>query len=206
MAIFVVSKTQFHVDENGVPGQIFFVFWDAYGSMDSVTGWIRKRGTSIPADYLPAQVPYNTVTEAMISDWLADLEDMADIDAQIAVEIDKIAHPIDGAGLPWQQAYPLWTTDVDYLAGGVVIYMNGGYECIQGHTSQMSWAPPETPALWKVYVPEDQGPQPWVQPVGSHDAYRLDAQVTHNGNLWTSLHDSNVWEPPTQWQDEGPYP
>lgn len=57
---------------------------------------------------------------------------------------------------------------------------------------------------WAEEVPEGQVPA-WVQPTGAHDAYAAGAQVHHNGNLWTSLVDANVWEPPSQWSDEGPY-
>jgi hypothetical protein len=57
---------------------------------------------------------------------------------------------------------------------------------------------------WAEEVPEGQVPA-WVQPTGAHDAYNEDDQVHHNGNLWTSLVDANVWEPPQQWADEGPY-
>lgn len=39
------------------------------------------------------------------------------------------------------------------------------------------------------------GPQPWVQPIGSHDAYALGALVTHGGDVWESTVDANVWEP-----------
>ena len=39
------------------------------------------------------------------------------------------------------------------------------------------------------------GPQPWVQPLGSEDAYALGDRVTHNGQTWESTHAANVWEP-----------
>jgi len=35
----------------------------------------------------------------------------------------------------------------------------------------------------------------WVQPTGAHDAYALGAIVAHNGQLWISTVDANVWEP-----------
>lgn len=64
---------------------------------------------------------------------------------------------------------------------------------------------------WTEFTPGGTEPPPepeieaWVQPTGAHDAYNTGDQVHHNGNLWTSLVDANVWEPPTQWSDEGPY-
>lgn len=36
---------------------------------------------------------------------------------------------------------------------------------------------------------------PWSQPTGAHDAYRLAAIVTHAGKEWENLTDYNVWEP-----------
>lgn len=35
----------------------------------------------------------------------------------------------------------------------------------------------------------------WVQPQGAHDAYPMDAAVTHNGKAWRSLVVANVWQP-----------
>lgn len=35
----------------------------------------------------------------------------------------------------------------------------------------------------------------WAQPEGAHDAYALDAVVTHGGKQWRSLIANNVWEP-----------
>ena len=44
--------------------------------------------------------------------------------------------------------------------------------------------------------------QPWVQPSGAHDAYRLGATVTLDGKTWRSLLPFNVWRPPTAWREE----
>lgn len=44
-------------------------------------------------------------------------------------------------------------------------------------------------------TPENDWPQ-WVQPTGGHDAYPLNAQVTHNGQRWINTGSPvNVWEP-----------
>lgn len=37
--------------------------------------------------------------------------------------------------------------------------------------------------------------EPWRQPSGVHDAYRLKAVVTHAGKRWVSLVPWNVWKP-----------
>lgn len=45
---------------------------------------------------------------------------------------------------------------------------------------------------------------PWVQPTGAHDAYPLDALVSHNGKTWRSTIAANVWEPGVSgWVEEG---
>ena len=45
----------------------------------------------------------------------------------------------------------LWDTWIEYVAGDVVAYPDVNaqqYKCLQGHTSQPGWEPPNTPALW----------------------------------------------------------
>jgi len=48
---------------------------------------------------------------------------------------------------------------------------------------------------WELEQPGVDEYQAWVQPTGAHDAYALGAIVTHNGQLWISTVESNVWEP-----------
>jgi hypothetical protein len=38
-------------------------------------------------------------------------------------------------------------------------------------------------------------PPDWVQPTGAQDAYQLGDRVTHNGQVWASTINANVWEP-----------
>ena len=50
----------------------------------------------------------------------------------------------------------VWQTGIDYVVGDVLAYpdVNGSqYECLQAHTSQEGWEPPNVPALWK---PKDE--------------------------------------------------
>jgi len=71
------------------------------------------------------------------------------------------------------------------------------YDVIQAHTTQISWIPPLTPALWNVSL--DQGGEElptWSQPSGAQDAYPMGAQVSHNGQCWENTGSpANVWEP-----------
>ena len=41
-----------------------------------------------------------------------------------------------------------WQPGVFYATNALVTYMGPTYKCIQGHTSQVGWEPPNTPALW----------------------------------------------------------
>ena len=47
----------------------------------------------------------------------------------------------------------VWQADVDYAVGDEVAYPDAGgsfFVCLQGHTSQVDWEPPNVPALWQL--------------------------------------------------------
>ncbi|SEM14260.1 fibronectin type III domain-containing protein [Nonomuraea pusilla] len=46
-------------------------------------------------------------------------------------------------------AYAAWAPWTAYTAGTRVTYNGVDYECLQSHTSQPGWEPPNVPALWK---------------------------------------------------------
>ena len=46
----------------------------------------------------------------------------------------------------------VWASAVEYAVGDIVAYPDAEsakYECLQAHTSQAGWQPPNVPALWK---------------------------------------------------------
>lgn len=43
-----------------------------------------------------------------------------------------------------------WQPDTDYATGGECTYEGSAYTCLQGHTSQIGWEPPNAPSLWKL--------------------------------------------------------
>ncbi len=47
------------------------------------------------------------------------------------------------------QTPPAWQPWTTYRAGDLVSYNGVVYQCIQGHTSQPGWEPPNVPALWQ---------------------------------------------------------
>jgi hypothetical protein len=207
MITYKIASTKFTVNPDGTQGRITFVIWNAEKKVGEVVGRINRRGTPIPPDYAPADAEYQTITEQDVIDWIVDLEDQASIEAQLDAVVSALETPTTGTGRPWQDSFPLWAVGVAVAVGYIAIYQGRGYEVVQAHTTQSQWAPPATPALWKLYVPPSEGPQPWVQPTGAQDAYEFGEQVTHVGRLWTSDISANVFEPGvSSWTDEGVFP
>ena len=88
-----------------------------------------------------------------------------------------------------------WAYPVAYTAGQLRQYGGSLYRCIQDHSSQAGWTPPEAPSLWGLtHDPAEEWPA-WSAPVGAHDAYSVGDTVSHQGKHWTSTQDGNVWEP-----------
>ena len=44
---------------------------------------------------------------------------------------------------------PAWAPNVAYAAGALASYNGIDYKCLQAHTSQVGWEPPNVPALWQ---------------------------------------------------------
>ena len=87
-----------------------------------------------------------------------------------------------------------WRSGLNLALGTIVIRNGHNYQVIQGHVSQPSWTPENTPALFKM-INEDYAQ--WVQPVGSHDAYMQGDKVLFEGRIYISEIDHNVWPPGT---------
>ena len=93
------------------------------------------------------------------------------------------------------ELFPKWQESRDYVTDDRVRYGDVLYKCLQAHTSQITWIPPDSPSLWvRVDNPAEEYPE-WIQPLGSTDAYPLNAKVTHNNKHWISQYDANIWEP-----------
>ena len=41
-----------------------------------------------------------------------------------------------------------WAPNTAYAVGDLVTYSGSTYKCLQAHTSQVGWEPPNVPALW----------------------------------------------------------
>ena len=92
--------------------------------------------------------------------------------------------------------YPAWNgNSVSYIIGSRVMYGGLLYKCLQAHTSQATWTPTDAPSLWtKVLIPTPGVIPEWEQP-SSTNPYAKGDKVKHNGKIWISDIDNNVWEP-----------
>lgn len=101
----------------------------------------------------------------------------------------------DEMSLEVPNLYPAWKEGANYKTGERVLYNDTLYKVLQGHTSQTTWTPADTPSLYaKVLIPDENVIPAWEQP-DSTNAYMTGDKVTHNGSTWISDVDNNVWEP-----------
>jgi len=111
------------------------------------------------------------------------------------------------------QSAPAWAANTPYAVGNLVTYGGGTYKCLQAHTSQIGWEPPNVPALWTLQsgnAPTATAGQPTFQPrtntpgpsatisvptatssgtctVAAYNnatIYTIGQQASYNGHLW----------------------
>lgn len=98
-------------------------------------------------------------------------------------------------------AFPAWQAGVTYRVRTVLRYGENEvgdaqlYQVLQEHTSGEEWTPDAAVSLYKAIGITEDGVPEWVQPLGAEDAYSAGDRVSHNGGIWTSDVDGNVWEP-----------
>lgn len=95
------------------------------------------------------------------------------------------------------ELFPLWAADTAYSLDERIRCGEKLYRCVQAHTSQADWIPPETPALWTEVAKPGEIPV-WKQPTGAQDAYQSGDKVRYpdeNGDIWVSTVDNNTWQP-----------
>ncbi len=110
--------------------------------------------------------------------------------------IEKAAASLnDEDALDAIQLFPVWNSTAAYSIGDRVRYNGVLYVCITAHTAQATWTPTDAPSLWaKVLIPDESVIPEWEQP-DSTNPYSAGDKVTHNGKIWVSDIDGNVWEP-----------
>lgn len=123
------------------------------------------------------------------------------IDAKDAVEFRNSINSIinvltDEQAIMTPILFPLWNENTYYETGERVRYSNNLYKVLQAHDSQATWLPDVTPSLYApMLINEETGEiLNWVQP-DSTNGYSKDDKVFHNGKVWISLIDNNVFEP-----------
>ncbi len=146
---------------------------------------------------LVADVPTRTWTERPKHD--SELYPSVEASAKVASELAAQKAVADDVATPEQihqmsGLYPNWADATAYAIDNVVRFQATTCRCVQAHTSQPDWTPPQVPALWTIYRPPGIA-LPWVQPLGASDAYQTGELVTHSGDEWVCDIDDNVWEP-----------
>lgn len=92
--------------------------------------------------------------------------------------------------------YEVWDGEgLSYCAGKRLRFNGVLYKVLSDHTSQPDWTPEAALSLFaKVLVEDPNAIVEWEQP-GSTNGYMTGNKVTHNGVIYESLVDNNVWEP-----------
>lgn len=93
------------------------------------------------------------------------------------------------------ELFPIWDESLAYNVDDRVRFEGTLYRCLQAHTAQEGWNPVDAPSLWaKVLIPDPGVIPEWEQP-SSTNPYMMGDKVRHNGKIWISTIDNNVWEP-----------
>ena len=112
--------------------------------------------------------------------------------------IEKAAVSLnDEDALSAVELFPAWKADTAYAVDERIRYGEKLYKCVQAHTSQSDWTPPDTPALWTEVAKPGEIPV-WVQPTGAQDAYRIGDKVhypTKDDPVYICTSDYNVYAP-----------
>lgn len=141
-----------------------------------------------------------TIAEAEDVAWsLERYSEYVDESAELLNDVLDILTDEQAEQVP--QAFREWEVGAAYKVGDRRRYDGKLYRCVQAHTSQEGWEPPNVPALWTRTAPEGEIPD-WVQPTGAQDAYGNGDKVRHVGKTWVSSVDGNVWEPGVYGWDE----
>lgn len=100
------------------------------------------------------------------------------------------------------ELFPMWKTGTAYTVGERVQWKGKLYKVLIAHTSQEQWMPDVAVSLFaEVLIPDPSVIPDWVQP-SSTNPYMKGDKVRHNGKVWVSTVDNNVWEPGVYGWDE----
>lgn len=113
-------------------------------------------------------------------------------------EINEAAAKLsDEVAIEVPELFDRWAAGVAYTADQRIAYDGKLYRCVQAHTAQEGWEPPNVPALWTEVAKPGEIPV-WKQPTGAQDAYAKGERVWYperDTTVYVSIVDNNVWEP-----------
>ena len=145
----------------------------------------------------------------IIQTWRLDPVEGTAAEAALALSRMQFMSLPDDAAYGLRALAPEWINGESYTGpddpGGLVQsrvrYRGRLYKCLQSHVAQEDWTPDAAPSLWAEILPGQAGNTPgdgtipeWERP-GSTNGYATGDRVTHNGVVWESTIDNNVWEP-----------
>ena len=94
---------------------------------------------------------------------------------------NQTANMTDEQILKYPDFVEKWETGKTYAVGKRLEYNGTIYKVLTAHTA-------------KVLIPDSSTVTEWEQP-DSTNPYAKGDKVTHNGKIWISTMDNNVWEP-----------
>ena len=180
-------------------GQWVLGLADATVTLQQACGWFQVVDTARPEDtattthdrdvVLVAGTPTVIWTERTLTDaeqFARQQADAPDVTDALSARLNPTTPAL------WIQ--PVGAHDA-YLPGAVVLDPQGDRWRNDLGTVNV-WPVDNVHAKWTNLDATADGPQPWVQPTGAHDAYPAGAVVTHNGQTWANSHgDGNIWTP-----------
>lgn len=125
---------------------------------------------------------------------------------QLRKEIVKASASLsDEDALSAVELFQIWSPETVYSVDERIRYDGKLYRCIQAHTSQTGWEPPNVPALWTEVAKPGEIPV-WKQPTGAQDAYMTGDKVhfpDKAGPVYVSVMDYNTYAPDVYgWEEE----
>src|SRR5437763_13758341 len=68
----------------------------------------------------------------------------------VLVVLLSLALVVPAGAAPLRADRGAWAPNVAYAVNDTVTYGGSTYQCLQAHTSQTGWEPPNVPALWQL--------------------------------------------------------
>lgn len=143
--------------------------------------------------------------EGFIPAWVSD----APYDAGVVVKhVSKIWRSLLGGNV-WEPGVTGWREETQDSIYPAWVQPLGAHDAwpkgVRVHHAGKTWASLVDNNVWEpgvanwrevvLFIPAAPSVAAWVQPTGAGDAYQTGDRVTHNGQMWESSVDNNVWEP-----------